>query len=116
MAKELHFNWSFTSLEGQKKRLNFTKSRKLNLLWQTGVVPFPMVLFGEELPKGQIVPVNGSTQFSPVSIEIQYTDIGSKLRCIVTVKMGSKEKHRRFFRSLCFVRMIDTVMHKVLNI
>lgn len=75
-----------------------------------------MVLFGEELPKGQIVPVNGSTQFSPVSIEIQYTDIGSKLRCIVTVKMGSKEKHRRFFRSLSFVRMIDTVMHKVLNI
>lgn len=56
------------------------------------------------------------TQFSLVSIEIPYTDLGSKSCCILTVKIGGKEKHSRFFRSLCFVRMIDIIMHKVLNI
>lgn len=56
------------------------------------------------------------THFSLASIEIPYTDLGIKSRCIITVKIGGKEKHRRFFRSLCSVRVIDVIMHEVLNI
>ena len=75
-----------------------------------------MVSFGGELPKGRCTRDWEHTHFSLVSIEIPYTDLGSKSHCILTVKIGGKEKHRRFFGSLYFVRMIDIIVHKVLNI
>lgn len=44
--------------------LNCTKLWKLGLLWLLSVVLFPMGSFEGELPKGQTVPVTGSTHSS----------------------------------------------------
>lgn len=87
------FKWTFTTSGTlQRRGLNFTKSWKLELLWQARVVPFPMASFGEELFKGKIVPITGSTQFLPMALEIPYTNTGNKLCSILRVKTGVREK------------------------
>jgi len=51
-----------------------------------------MASFGEELFKGKIVPITGSTQFLPMALEIPYTNTGNKLCSILRVKTGGREK------------------------